>query len=116
MLPAVHRLRRSTDFLEVTRSGTRGKHGALTVHVLLSRNNNPDLPRVGVVASKAVGNAVERHAVARRIRHAAQTRIAGWPAGSRIVIRALPGAGQRSWATLLADLDSALGRAGLPRQ
>jgi ribonuclease P protein component len=113
MLAAAYRLRQAGDFTEVTRSGTRSKNGVVVVHVLLSRNNTVMVPRVGVVASKAVGNSVQRHAVARRLRHAVRPGIAQWPPGTRVVIRALPGAAQRSWSGLVTDLQVALHRAGL---
>ena len=40
--------------------------------------------------SKAVGNAVTRNRVKRRLRHLAAPRLAGLPASARIVVRALP--------------------------
>ncbi len=46
------------------------------------------MPRVGFVVSKAVGNAVVRNRVKRRLRHLVATLDA--PAGARVVVRALP--------------------------
>lgn len=54
--------------------------------------------QVGFVVSKAVGNAVVRNRVKRRLRHlvaAALTSAPDVPAGTAIVIRALPGAVSR---------------------
>lgn len=52
-----------------------------------------DLPaRVGVVVSKSVGGSVERHRAARRIRGAVRPLLPLLPSGSRVVVRALPGA------------------------
>jgi len=61
---------------------------------------------VGLVVSKAVGNAVVRNSVKRRLRHIARECLADTPRGSRIVLRALPAAGTRS-DSLRTDVDSA---------
>lgn len=120
MLPASQRLRRSTDFAHTTRSGIRCKSGVIVLHALLSHNDVGAVnsgatapPRVGVVVNKAVGNAVQRHRVARRIRHAMREFIPQINNEALIVLRALPGAGERSWPLLIADLHAVLSRAGL---
>jgi ribonuclease P protein component len=61
--------------------------------------------------SKAVGGSVVRHAVVRRLRHLVRPRLGALPAGSRLVVRALPDAATASSARLAADLDAALERA-----
>jgi ribonuclease P protein component len=66
---------------------------------------------VGFVVSRAVGGSVVRHRVARRLRHVARDRLASLPAGSTVVVRALPGSASATSAALAADLDSALARA-----
>jgi ribonuclease P protein component len=65
---------------------------------------------VGFVVSKGVGNAVVRHRVTRRLRALVAARIEGWPAGSRVVVRALPPAATASSAALAEDLDACLRR------
>lgn len=47
-------------------------------------------PRVGFVVSGALGNAVTRNRVKRRLRHLAAAHVADAPAGLDIVVRALP--------------------------
>ena len=66
--------------------------------------------RVGFVVSKAVGNSVVRHRVTRRLRHLMADRIGTLPAGSTLVIRALPAAAGATSSALGADLDGALRR------
>ncbi len=63
---------------------------------------------VGFVVSKAVGNSVVRHRVTRRLRHLVAQRMGTMPAGSALVVRALPLAAPATSAELAADLDSAL--------
>jgi ribonuclease P protein component len=73
---------------------------------------NPALPtQVGFVVSRAVGNAVVRHRVQRRLRHLVRDRLAGLPSGSQVVVRALAPAARASYAELGAELDRCLLRA-----
>lgn len=69
---------------------------------------------MGFVVSRAVGNAVVRNRVQRRLRHLMRPRVEGFPAGSVLVIRALAPAAGSSSAALGADLERCLDRLGLP--
>ncbi|MBP2583424.1 ribonuclease P protein component [Streptomyces sp. PvR006] len=60
--------------------------------------------------SKAVGGAVVRNQVKRRLRHLVRDRLTELPPGSLVVVRALPGAGDAEHAQLSRDLDAALQR------
>jgi ribonuclease P protein component len=64
--------------------------------------------RAGFVVSKAVGNAVVRNTVKRRLRHLVRARITQLPAGSVLVVRALPEAAGQPYEILERDLDAAL--------
>ena len=66
-------------------------------------------PRVGFVVSKAVGGAVVRNRVKRRLRALMAARIGTVPAGYDVVVRANPAAPRASYAELGADLDRLLG-------
>jgi ribonuclease P protein component len=103
VLPAAARLRRREDFTAALR-GRRAGRGALVVHLGAAPGTGP---RCGLVVSKAVGGSVERHRVARRLRHLLRERLPALPA-SDVVVRALPGAAERSAADLGGDLDAAL--------
>lgn len=105
MLPAGARLTRRDDFTTTTRRGRRSGRSRLVVHLDVSGS---DAPRAGFVVSKAVGNAVVRHRVSRRLRHVVAPRLASLPAGGRLVVRALPPAATASSAELAEDLDGAL--------
>ncbi|WP_426508998.1 ribonuclease P protein component [Dactylosporangium sp. McL0621] len=71
--------------------------------------------RAGFVVSKAVGNAVVRNAVKRRLRHLVRPLLADLPAGSVLVVRALPEAAARPYAILQQDLDAALDAVRRPK-
>ena len=64
--------------------------------------------RAGFVVSRAVGGAVVRNRVKRRLRHLVRDRLAELPGGARLVVRALPAAAERSYKELGHDLDAAL--------
>jgi ribonuclease P protein component len=66
--------------------------------------------RVGFVVSKAVGTAVTRNLVKRRLRHLMRERVALLEDGSLLVVRALPAAAAASYRDLGAELDRCLGR------
>jgi ribonuclease P protein component len=65
---------------------------------------------VGFVVSKAVGPAVTRNLVKRRLRHLARERLASLPGSGVLVVRALPSAATASYAVLGNDFDRALDR------
>jgi len=66
--------------------------------------------RVGFVVSKAVGNAVIRHRVVRRLRHVVRDRLDAVQPGSTLVVRALPSAATAPSVELGSDFDSAIRR------
>lgn len=71
--------------------------------------------RAGFVVSKAVGSAVARNKVRRRLRHLVRERLPALPAGATLVVRALPAAADLPYARLAADLDAAIAAARTPR-
>jgi ribonuclease P protein component len=117
VLPAAARLRRSEDFRVVLRRGSRAGKRRLVVHALTTDPSGAatefEAARAGFVVSKAVGNSVVRHRVARRLRHLVSARLGTMPPGSSLVVRALPSAATASSAELGADLDAALRKLGL---
>ncbi|MEV5715361.1 ribonuclease P protein component [Amycolatopsis mediterranei] len=124
MLPAAARLRRSEDFRVVLRRGSRAGRRRLVVHALTtdpsaaadavqSDETVQPAARAGFVVSKAVGNSVVRHRVSRRLRHLVSARLGTLPAGTALVVRALPPSSTASSAELGSDLDAALRRLGL---
>jgi ribonuclease P protein component len=102
---------RSTDFGATVSQGVRAVQPDLVVHALRSSDDGPDDgPRIGLVVSKAVGSAVQRHRVARRLRHVARTVINELDPTDRVVIRALPGSRYAISARLEQELRTAIRR------
>ena len=109
MLPAAHRLTQAQDFRRAIRSGRRAGSRTLVGH-LWTEDPTVRGPRVGLVVSKAVGNAVTRNRVQRRLRHLAREQLAALPGSGLLVVRALPPAATASSAELRADLARCLPR------
>ena len=139
MLPAANRLRRSSDFAAAMRGGRRVGRATLVVHLASDIAKQPGSPlpgclpsaetggvatsvsesaqvRAGFVVSKAVGNAVMRNRVKRRLRHLVAAHLTEVPPGSTLVVRALPAAADAAYQTLEQDLIAALAAARKPRK
>jgi ribonuclease P protein component len=122
VLAAAQRLRRREEFAATIRAGRRAGRGVVVVHLTGDNRNGTVtsdtapapagrsvLPaRAGFVVSRAVGNAVVRNTVRRRLRHLIRPHLANLPSDAAVVVRALPGAGGRTYPELAADLDAAL--------
>lgn len=108
MLPAAHRLTDGESFRSAVRSGRRAGTPTLVVHLAEGPSGAPS--RVGFVVSKAVGNAVVRNRVQRRLRHLVRAHLAALPDSSVLVVRALPDAAGASSGQLGDDLVRCLQR------
>lgn len=119
MLPAQHRLTQSADFAATIRGRGTYRQGSrlLVVHARTAGPIPPDAPgtpssRVGLVVSKAVGNAVTRTRVKRRLRAQMSPLLGDLPGGTDVVIRANPAAARADSGELGAALRHCL--RGLP--
>jgi ribonuclease P protein component len=111
VLPAAYRLTDGEGFRRAVRTGRRSGASTLVVHLAPRRADAPSTPPlVGFVVSRAVGNAVVRNRVQRRLRHLVRAHLSTLPDGAVLVVRALPPAGRASAAELDADLGRCLGR------
>jgi len=117
----VGRLKKRPEFLAV--AGTRRKHVTPGVIVQVRRHDERQRPapgepliRIGLTASRKVGNAVTRNRARRRLREAARLLLPAHAApGHDLVFIARAGTALRTWDDLLNDLKSALRRLGLWR-
>jgi len=91
------------------RLGRRASRPRLVVHLALAETGGM-AARAGFVVSRTVGGAVVRNRIRRQLRHLVAARLAMLPAGSRLVVRALPEAAGATALQLAADLDAALTR------
>lgn len=108
MLSAQERMRSPIDFGLTVRGGVRAGRSTLVVHArrLPSGVSASVVPvTVGFVVPKAVGGAVVRNRVKRRLRHLARVEVARTPPGTQLVVRALPSAASSD--QLAHDLASA---------
>lgn len=110
MLSAAHRLTESESFRDAVRRGSRSGSRTVVVHLRVGDDESSQGARVGFVVSKAVGNAVIRNRVKRRLRHLAREHLASLPGSAVLVIRALPAAAAASSVQLDADLRRCLAR------
>jgi ribonuclease P protein component len=108
VLPPQHRLRRSEDFSGAVRGGARSGSRRLVVHLAPGTAGSTEAARAGFVVSKAVGGAVQRNRVKRRLRGLVAARMRDFAQGDVVVVRALPAAAEAVSDDLARDLDEAL--------
>ena len=114
MLTRANRLTSSREFGPAIRRGRRAGTRTLVLHLRLDPSGEATGtrtgPHIGFVVSKAVGSAVVRNKVKRRLRHLARERLASLPGSAVLVVRALPASATASYSELGADLDRCLAR------
>ncbi|MGO4595835.1 ribonuclease P protein component [Leifsonia sp. 2TAF2] len=108
MLAKANRITRGADYRAAVRRGARFT-GANTV-TYIRPNPDSSVVRFGFIVSKAVGNAVGRNLVRRRLKAAAYELLPQYSAatdgesGMDVVVRALPASAQAPWASLHEEL------------
>jgi ribonuclease P protein component len=107
VLPPAARMRHPAEFRAAGRGRRAGR--ALLSGRLLLRPGCGDPARVGFVVSRAVGTAVVRNKVRRRLRHLMRGYLGSLPGGSLLVVRADPRAATARQADLAAELDLVIG-------
>jgi ribonuclease P protein component len=101
---------RSTEFGATVKHGTRAVQPDLIIYARRGNGLDAEPPKVGLIISRAVGSAVQRHQLARRLRHVARGLVDELERSEQLVIRALPSSRTVSSARLEEEL-----RAGLRR-
>lgn len=121
MLPRERRIRTPAEFRHIRRTGARAGRPCVVVSVAMDPDDTrspgssaPRGPRAGFVVSKAVGNAVVRNRVTRRLRAILRDELDADALRTRplmVQVRALPPAADADHATLRREVASALASA-----
>ena len=117
MLPSESRMRHRSEFTLAVRQGARAGRPTVTGHLFTPPPAGPqsaaqpgEPAKVGFIVSRAVGPAVVRNRVKRRLRVLVRGYLGVLPAGSLLVVRANPPAAAARQADLAADLDLVINR------
>ena len=109
-IPASQRLRKQSDFQQVRKSGYRIHCGPFVVQCDPDGQESPSLPKLGVIASRRVGNAVKRNRGKRLMREIFRHRASTLPLGSRFVVVLRSGFDRYSFSELEAQFTTACAR------
>jgi ribonuclease P protein component len=102
------RLARSTDFQRVRRIGKSFAHPLV---VLIAAQNQLEHSRIGIVAGRAVGSAVQRNRAKRRLRASLEPHIACLPAGWDLIFLARKPIDQAGYLEICAAVQTVMKRA-----
>ncbi|WP_151549760.1 MULTISPECIES: ribonuclease P protein component [Corynebacterium] len=115
MLPKNLKIGSSAEFSQVVSGASRaGTKRVVAYYSRACEEREPQVsfggPHFGLIVSKAVGNAVIRHRVARRLRHICAELANELDRTDRVVIRALPASADAPAGKLEDDVRRALAR------
>ena len=115
-IPASQRLRQQSEFQQVRRSEHRIHCGPFVVQCELADGDETSRSKLGVIASRRVGNAVKRNRGKRLVREIFRRQAPGLPRGSRYVVVLRSGFDRYAFSDLEARFAKACakipGRAG----
>lgn len=103
-----HRITRGEDYRRIVRSGRRVGGALCIAHAVFRSQDTP--ARFGFIVSKAVGNAVVRNLVRRRMKSIAEHQIQAGVVGVDVVFRMMPPSASASFAELEAETARAMRR------
>lgn len=109
MLARENRIIKSADFRATIKSGSRVNSAHLVIYLKRVQGQTP--ARFGFVVSKAVGGAVQRNLVKRRLRELSRAHLTAAVPGSDYVVRALPGIVDLDWNRLSTEFQEAVTKA-----
>lgn len=104
-----NRVTRGSDYRFITRTGRRVGGAYCITHAVLRAQGEP--ARFGFIISKAVGNAVTRNLIRRRMKSIVERRLAAGSTSLDVVFRALPAIATAPFAELEREMNRALDRA-----
>ncbi len=91
---------RGDDYRRIVRNGNRVGGAYCIAHAVLHVQGSTEPARFGFIVSKAVGNAVTRNLVRRRLKFIVERQLATGFTGADVVFRALPAVADASFAEL----------------
>jgi ribonuclease P protein component len=109
-MPALPMLRRRADFDEI---GRRGRAQSTPLLVLRTLRTGRGETRIGLSTSRALGGAVQRNRIRRRLRELVRGRIGRIGPGWDMLLIARPPAAAASWVELGDAVDELLRRSGI---
>jgi ribonuclease P protein component len=108
------RVRKRSEYLDIQARGRRVATAAFVL-LLAPRPGSPEGPaRLGIVASKKTGSAVQRNRAKRLIREAFRATPELWPAGLDLVVIVKRGLGEKKLADVIAEWRSVAHRIRRP--
>lgn len=108
MLARANRVIRAEDFRRAVRRGRRSATAQAVYYRYPTAAADP--LRFGFIVSRAVGGAVDRNLLRRRMRAIGREFVEAGASGNDVVIRALPGCGEVGFAELRREMHRALDR------
>jgi len=108
MLHRANRIVAGADYRRVVRRGRRTQGPLTIVHIQKTDVGSP--ARFGFIVSRAVGNAVHRNLVRRRLKAVCHSVLSEGVTGVDVVIRALPASAQADWSSLSGEVAEAMHR------
>ena len=105
--PRTAKLLKHSDFQRVYKSGKRHFSGLMTVFYLPRPDAAADGPRIGVTVSRALGGAVERNRIKRRMREAIRLQLAGMTSSMDVVFNPKKIVANIEFATLKQEVAKA---------
>ncbi|WBU37242.1 ribonuclease P protein component [Homoserinibacter sp. YIM 151385] len=99
---------RAQDFRLTVRRGRRSTSPTSVVYRLERGSDEP--MRFGFIASRAIGNAVQRNRWRRRLRAIGREMVDAGAVGADVVVRGLPGCADRDFHELREELQTAMRR------
>lgn len=103
-----HRVTKRSEFRRIQEAGRRVVSTSFIF--LLLRSEEANGPRIGITASRRVGNAPERNRAKRLVREAFRATRAFWPEAADVVVIVRHGLGARKLAEVVSEWQAAQGR------
>jgi len=101
-------VRKRAEYLRIQGTGSRVVSPGFVF--MLERSASERGPRLGITASRRVGNAAERNRAKRLVREAFRTVRGTWPARADVVVIVRQGLGDRKMADVVAEWEAAQNR------